>query len=164
MSSSWAAFLPENIAKHPADFVGPNVIGTIVQAFETGVLVNQSLRFWSRASEERLSTKLLVAFVSLAAWFVLCLTLFLSFPSSSHYYKVSDCNRSVQHLAYNRIGIWKLGQSLFFFLPLLLFDSILGTLYKAGGRVSTMARSNTTCIGMLGGAGLLWKHAHSYST
>ena len=121
MSSSWAAFLPENIAKHPADFVGPNVIGTIVQAFETGVLVNQSLRFWSRASEERLSTKLLVAFVSLAAWFVLCLTLFLSFPSSSHYYKVSDCNRSVQHLAYNRIGIWKLGQSLFFFPPPLAF-------------------------------------------
>lgn len=71
MSSSWAAFLPTNIAKHPGNFVGPNVAGTIVQAFETGILVNQASRFWSGASEERTCTKLLVSFVSLAAWYVL---------------------------------------------------------------------------------------------
>ena len=64
---SWEAFLPQNVAKHPADFVGPNVCGVIVQGVETGILINQSIRFWSRAGEEAPIIRLMVAFVSIAA-------------------------------------------------------------------------------------------------
>ena len=64
---SWVNFLPANVAQHPSRFVGPNIAGAIVQAFESGVLVNQSIRFWSRASEEPVWVRGIVAFVSIAA-------------------------------------------------------------------------------------------------
>ena len=64
---AWTNFLPENVAKHPSNFVGPNVAGAIVQGVETGILISQSIRFWSRANDEPYWLKTIVAFVSVAA-------------------------------------------------------------------------------------------------
>ncbi|TFY83394.1 hypothetical protein EWM64_g619 [Hericium alpestre] len=64
------AFSLANIEAHRADFLGPGVVQTLVQALETGFLVSQSVRFWTRvAPGEPLLIRLLVAFVSLVAFF-----------------------------------------------------------------------------------------------
>ncbi|KDQ57112.1 hypothetical protein JAAARDRAFT_35714 [Jaapia argillacea MUCL 33604] len=57
------------IQSHPESFIGPGVAGVFVQAFQTGVLVNQSIKFWSRSHQEPVSLRILVAFVSAAAFF-----------------------------------------------------------------------------------------------
>ncbi|KAA1475906.1 hypothetical protein DENSPDRAFT_452498 [Dentipellis sp. KUC8613] len=54
---------------YQVDFLGPNAVATFVEAIETGVLFSQSVRFWGRADREPLVIKLLVAFVSLVAFF-----------------------------------------------------------------------------------------------
>ena len=64
---TWTSFLPSNIARHPSQFVGPNLAGTIVQSLETGFIINQSIRFWSRSQNERLVVKIVVIFVSVVA-------------------------------------------------------------------------------------------------
>lgn len=69
--SPWAAFFPGNVSKNPAHFVGPNVAGVIVQAIETGIIINQSIKFWSNASSEHIYVKAIVAFVSIVAGCVL---------------------------------------------------------------------------------------------
>ena len=66
-ASPWIAFFPENVSKNPAHFVGPNVAGAIVQGVETGIIINQSIKFWSNASDEQVLVRALVAFVSIAA-------------------------------------------------------------------------------------------------
>ncbi|KAI5119581.1 hypothetical protein M0805_006466 [Coniferiporia weirii] len=76
MSSPWTVFLPQNVSKHPAQFVGPNVAGAIVQSIETGILINQSVRFWSRSSGEPGIIKLLAAFVSIVALFQTCIAIY----------------------------------------------------------------------------------------
>ncbi|KAL5511941.1 hypothetical protein ACEPAH_5160 [Sanghuangporus vaninii] len=66
---SWSNFLPENVRGHPEHFVGPYVAGVIVQSLESGILIGQSVRFWTRAHSEPLIIKSLVAFVSFFALF-----------------------------------------------------------------------------------------------
>lgn len=61
------ALTVSNVKAHPSDFVGPNIAGALVQALETGVLINQSIRFWSRSSNEHSVIKALVVFVSVAS-------------------------------------------------------------------------------------------------
>ncbi|TDL18937.1 hypothetical protein BD410DRAFT_792733 [Rickenella mellea] len=63
------ALTVSNVKAHPSDFVGPNIAGALVQALETGVLINQSIRFWSRSSNEHPMIKALVVFVSVASLF-----------------------------------------------------------------------------------------------
>ena len=64
---SWEAFLPANIARHPSEFLGPNIAGTVVQALETGIILNQSVRFWSRAGDEPRIIQLMVIFLTVTA-------------------------------------------------------------------------------------------------
>ncbi|KAL5528947.1 hypothetical protein ACEPAG_4921 [Sanghuangporus baumii] len=66
---SWTNFLPENVRAHPEHFVGPYVAGVVVQSLETGILISQSVRFWTRAHCEPPIIKSLVAFVSFFALF-----------------------------------------------------------------------------------------------
>ncbi|KAH8117655.1 hypothetical protein DFH11DRAFT_1576462 [Phellopilus nigrolimitatus] len=73
---SWASFEPNNVADHPAAFVGPNVASAVVQSLETGILINQSIRFWARASNEPKIIKLLVSFVSIVAAFQTCVAFY----------------------------------------------------------------------------------------
>ncbi|TFY53248.1 hypothetical protein EVG20_g10204 [Dentipellis fragilis] len=54
---------------YQADFLGPTAVATFIEAIETGVLFSQSVRFWGRAETEPFVIKLLVAFVSLVAFF-----------------------------------------------------------------------------------------------
>ena len=63
----WTNFLPDNVRQHPEHFVGPYVAGVIVQNLEMGVLIGQSVRFWSRAENEPGTIKALVGFVSCVA-------------------------------------------------------------------------------------------------
>ena len=46
------AFLPVNVASHPYSFAGPLLAGALFQAVEVGILISQSIRFWSNAAEE----------------------------------------------------------------------------------------------------------------
>ena len=55
------------IAAHRRRYIGPQLLQTIVQGLETGCIISQSGRFWSRADMESRGTKALVAFVSLVA-------------------------------------------------------------------------------------------------
>lgn len=57
-------------ADHPSVFIGPLVIGVVVQAFVGGIVLTQSLRFWSRSASQHVLVKAIVAFVSLVAAYV----------------------------------------------------------------------------------------------
>ncbi|TFK47685.1 hypothetical protein OE88DRAFT_1738226 [Heliocybe sulcata] len=63
-----SAFSIPNIQAHPESFIGPGLAAVFVQALQTGFLINQALRFWSR-SYEPLVLKVIVAFVSAVAAF-----------------------------------------------------------------------------------------------
>ncbi|KDQ57124.1 hypothetical protein JAAARDRAFT_284774 [Jaapia argillacea MUCL 33604] len=64
-----AGITPGYILAHPENYLGPQIMGTIVQAFQTGILVEQSAKFWSRAQTEPIVVKALVTFVSVLALF-----------------------------------------------------------------------------------------------
>lgn len=66
-STMAGVFSVPNIQAHAADFLGPGVVSTFIQALETGFLVSQSLRFWSRADSEPPLIKFIVVFVTLVA-------------------------------------------------------------------------------------------------
>jgi len=66
---SWEAFLPANVAQHPSNFLGPNIAGTVIQALETGIILNQFVRFWSRAGDERRVIQIMVIFLIATALF-----------------------------------------------------------------------------------------------
>ncbi|EPQ52867.1 hypothetical protein GLOTRDRAFT_140459 [Gloeophyllum trabeum ATCC 11539] len=63
-----SAFSIPNIQAHPESFIGPGLAGMFVQALQTGFLINQALRFWSRTYEP-LILKVIVSFVSAVAAF-----------------------------------------------------------------------------------------------
>ncbi|KZT22034.1 hypothetical protein NEOLEDRAFT_710179 [Neolentinus lepideus HHB14362 ss-1] len=63
-----SAFSIPNIQAHPASFIGPGLAAMFVQALQTGFLINQVLRFWSRTHEPTV-LKVIVAFVSVVALF-----------------------------------------------------------------------------------------------
>lgn len=60
--------VPLNViaAQDPADFIGPAILGAIVHTLEAGIVVSQSVRFWSHSTDRHLLVKSIVAFVSLA--------------------------------------------------------------------------------------------------
>ena len=62
-----SAFFPHNVAKNPQNFIGPIIAGTIVQAIEVGILINQSAWFWPRANREEVWIKLTVVIASVVA-------------------------------------------------------------------------------------------------
>ncbi|KAI0782106.1 hypothetical protein C8Q75DRAFT_537519 [Abortiporus biennis] len=53
----------------PAAFLGPGLTSAFIQALETGMLINQSLTFWSRVEREGTILRVIVCFVTLAALF-----------------------------------------------------------------------------------------------
>lgn len=53
-----------DLEAHPAYFLGPNVMSTFIQAIETGIVINQSFTFWSRAEHESRMLRFIVIFVT----------------------------------------------------------------------------------------------------
>lgn len=60
MSASLAAIA----TKDPVDFIGPDIAGAIVHALEAGIVISQSLRFWSHSTDRHVLVKSIVVFVS----------------------------------------------------------------------------------------------------
>ncbi|KLO06939.1 hypothetical protein SCHPADRAFT_945689 [Schizopora paradoxa] len=46
-----------------APFAGPNLLGALIQSFETGIIFGQAMRFWSRSQRESVTVKTCVAYV-----------------------------------------------------------------------------------------------------
>ncbi|KDQ58131.1 hypothetical protein JAAARDRAFT_34945 [Jaapia argillacea MUCL 33604] len=59
--------LIDGMKEHPSSFIGAYVANLLVQAFQTGVLVDLSMKFWSYAHHESRTMRLTVAFVSAVA-------------------------------------------------------------------------------------------------
>lgn len=57
-------------SKHPGRIIGPQVVGIIVQALAGGVVVTQSVKFWSHSVNRHVLVKIIVAFVSVASAYV----------------------------------------------------------------------------------------------
>ena len=45
-----------------ASFAGPNLLGSLVQGFETGIIFGQALRFWSSSQRESMIVKACVVY------------------------------------------------------------------------------------------------------
>ncbi|KAI0074682.1 hypothetical protein K474DRAFT_1510690 [Panus rudis PR-1116 ss-1] len=54
---------------HPQDFIGPNVMNVLVQAVETGIILNQAFTFLSRAERENWVIRVMALFVTSVAMF-----------------------------------------------------------------------------------------------
>ncbi|KAH8117656.1 hypothetical protein DFH11DRAFT_1038602 [Phellopilus nigrolimitatus] len=46
-------FLSPYLEEHPVDFIGPQILGALVQAVEVGILTNQAVYFFSGVAQER---------------------------------------------------------------------------------------------------------------
>ncbi|TDL18424.1 hypothetical protein BD410DRAFT_793337 [Rickenella mellea] len=66
MAGTFDAFLPANVRKHPGEFLGPAVLGTIIQGLEAGILMNMAFRYWSRARGDHIAIKTTVFMVIIA--------------------------------------------------------------------------------------------------
>lgn len=56
-----------DLEAHPDYFLGPNVMSMFIQAIETGIVINQSFTFWSRAENESRWLRMIVVFVTIVA-------------------------------------------------------------------------------------------------
>ena len=61
--------LPD-LQAHPAYYIGPSLVGTLVQALEMGFLLNQFFTFWSRSDRGYFVIRFIVIFVTLVAAYV----------------------------------------------------------------------------------------------
>lgn len=57
----------EIVKEHPGWFIGPLVAGLTAQALVGGIVLSQSLRFWSRSMNQHLLVKAIVIFVTFIA-------------------------------------------------------------------------------------------------
>lgn len=57
----------EFLEAHRIDWLAPIAISTFVQALETGIIIAQSVQFWSRAERETGVVKCIIGWVSLVA-------------------------------------------------------------------------------------------------
>ncbi|KDQ58588.1 hypothetical protein JAAARDRAFT_78268 [Jaapia argillacea MUCL 33604] len=57
------------IQEHPGSFLGAYLADLVLQAFQTGLLVDLSLKFWRRSHNESVGTRVLVAYVMFVALF-----------------------------------------------------------------------------------------------
>lgn len=64
------SFFPWNVQAHPVHFLGPLIAGAMVQGVETGILINQSIRFWSRAANEHVLIKVVAVLAMVFAGYV----------------------------------------------------------------------------------------------
>lgn len=62
--------LPD-LQAHPAYYIGPTIVGTMIQALEMGFILNQFFTFWSRADRGYVAIRSIVIFVTLIALYVL---------------------------------------------------------------------------------------------
>ncbi|KAK7676223.1 hypothetical protein QCA50_020802 [Cerrena zonata] len=58
--------LPD-LQEHPAYYIGPNVVGIMIQALEMGFILNQFFTFWSRSDRGYTVIRCIVIFVTLVA-------------------------------------------------------------------------------------------------
>ncbi|KDQ58585.1 hypothetical protein JAAARDRAFT_672746 [Jaapia argillacea MUCL 33604] len=63
------SFTVSQIQEHPGSFLGAYLADLVLQAFQTGLLVDLSLKFWRRSHNESVGTRVLVAYVMFVALF-----------------------------------------------------------------------------------------------
>jgi hypothetical protein len=62
-------FIPElpSVEEMIRAYLGPRLLTALLITLETGIIINQSIRFWSDARTERLAIQVLVVWVTVMA-------------------------------------------------------------------------------------------------
>ncbi|KDQ49488.1 hypothetical protein JAAARDRAFT_74696 [Jaapia argillacea MUCL 33604] len=74
------------IQSHPVAFLAPGFTSMAIQSFQTGVLVDLSVKFWSRAHRESLAIRFMVAFVSVVAFYQTAATFYVMWQNNVVHY------------------------------------------------------------------------------